>query len=109
MRPGADASVAITPNWSAREIGWRIAATVHGSPERHTPTVLFSVAGRAPREVHELLAARSVNAPAGSFYALEAARWMGLGDAGGVRAGLAPYTDDQDVDRLLAGVAEACR
>ena len=32
---------------------------------------------------------------------------MGLGDTGGVRAGLAPYTDDSDVDRLLEGVAEA--
>ena len=82
---------------------------LHGSPARRTPTALFSVAGRAPREVYELLAARGVNAPAGSFYALEAARWMGLGDAGAVRAGLAPYTDDSDVDRLLEGVAEACR
>ncbi|MDP9444717.1 MAG: cysteine desulfurase-like protein, partial [Actinomycetota bacterium] len=49
------------------------------------------------------------NAPAGSFYAVEAARWMGLGDAGALRAGLAPYTDDSDVDRLLDAVAEACR
>ena len=81
---------------------------LHGSPARHTPTALFSVAGRTPREVAELLAARGVNAPAGSFYALEAARWMGLGDAGAVRAGLAPYTDASDVDRLLEGVAEAC-
>jgi len=82
---------------------------LHGSPARRTPTALFRVEGRAPKEVYELLAARGVNAPAGSFYALEAARWMGLGDAGAVRAGLAPYTDDGDVDRLLEGVAEACR
>ncbi|HEU0103882.1 MAG TPA: cysteine desulfurase-like protein [Mycobacteriales bacterium] len=80
---------------------------LHGSPARRTPTVLFTVRGRTPREVYELLAARGVNAPAGSFYALEASRWMGLGDVGGVRAGLAPYTDDDDVDRLLAGVAAA--
>ena len=26
---------------------------------------------------------------------------MGLGDAGGVRAGIAPYTDAADVDRLV--------
>ena len=64
--------------------------------------------GRPGREVYELLAARGVNAPAGSFYALEASRWIGLGDTGAVRAGLAPYTDEDDVDRLLAGVAEAC-
>jgi selenocysteine lyase/cysteine desulfurase len=46
-----------------------------------------------------------VNAPAGSFYALEASRWLGLGDTGAVRAGIAPYTDDADVDRLVAAVA----
>jgi cysteine desulfurase family protein (TIGR01976 family) len=82
--------------------------TVHGSPGRHTPTTLFSVDGRAPREVYESLATVGVNAPAGSFYALEASRWIGLGDGGAVRAGLAPYTDEEDVDRLLAGVEKCC-
>jgi cysteine desulfurase family protein (TIGR01976 family) len=77
----------------------------HGSPGRHTPTVLFSVAGRTGREVYEGLAEHRVNAPAGSFYALEASRWLGLGDDGAVRAGLAPYTDDEDVSRLLTAVA----
>lgn len=83
--------------------------TLHGSPERRTPTVLFSVDGYAGREVHEHLARRRVNAPAGCFYAIEAMRWCGLGDAGAVRAGLAPYTSTDDVDRLLAGVAELLR
>ena len=69
---------------------------------------MFSVAGKAPQEVYEKLATLGVNAPAGSFYALEASRWIGLRDTGGVRAGLAPYTNQDDVDRLLAGVAEAC-
>ncbi len=78
----------------------------YGRPARHTPTVLFSVEGRTGREVHEGLAAQRVNAPASSFYALEASRWIGLGDDGAVRAGLAPYTSEDDVDRLLAGVAE---
>ncbi len=80
--------------------------TVHGRPARRTPTALFSVRGHSPRAVHEALAARDVNAPGGSFYALEAARWAGLGDAGAVRAGLAPYTDEGDVDRLLDAVAD---
>jgi cysteine desulfurase family protein (TIGR01976 family) len=78
---------------------------LHGAPARRTPTVLFSVAGRTPRETYERLAARGVNTPAGSFYAIEAARWTGLGDQGAVRAGLAPYTDASDVARLLEGVA----
>ena len=81
----------------------------YGRPARRTPTVLFSVEGRAGREVHESLAAAGVNAPASSFYAIEASRWVGLGDTGAVRAGLAPYTSEEDVDRLLAGVADAAR
>jgi cysteine desulfurase family protein (TIGR01976 family) len=81
--------------------------TLHGRPARHTPTLLFSVRGRTPREVHEILAKDDVNAPAGHFYAIEASRALGLGDVGAVRAGLAPYTDDADVDRLLAAVAAA--
>jgi selenocysteine lyase/cysteine desulfurase len=80
---------------------------VHGSPKRHTPTALFSVEGRSNQEVYEHLAAAGVNAPASNFYALEASRWIGLGDAGAIRAGLAPYTNEDDVDRLLEGVAGA--
>ncbi|MEP6666246.1 MAG: cysteine desulfurase-like protein [Nocardioidaceae bacterium] len=83
--------------------------TLHGSPKRRTPTALFSVAGRSPLEAYESLAERGVNAPASSFYAIEASRWLGLGDTGAVRAGLAPYTNDHDIDLLLAGVAELGR
>jgi cysteine desulfurase family protein (TIGR01976 family) len=76
---------------------------------RRTPTVLFSVAGVASQAVYERLAERGVNAPASSFYALECSRRLGLGDTGAVRAGIAPYTDDSDVDRLLDGVAAIAR
>jgi cysteine desulfurase family protein (TIGR01976 family) len=81
----------------------------YGRPARRTPTVLFSMEGRAGGEVHESLAAAGVNAPASSFYAIETSRWIGLGDTGAVRAGLAPYTSEEDVDRLLAGVADLAR
>ncbi len=47
-----------------------------------------------------------VSAPAGSFYAYEASRHLGLGTTGGLRMGLAPYSDDADVDRLLEGLSE---
>ncbi|WP_395692131.1 cysteine desulfurase-like protein [Nocardioides sp.] len=83
--------------------------TLHGSPARRTPTAWFSVDGRSGRDVHEQLAAAGVNAPASHFYAIEASRWVGLGDSGAVRAGLAPYSNEDDVDRLLAGVAEVAR
>ena len=79
---------------------------LHGSPKRRTPTALFSVAGHTGQQVYEHLGRLGVNAPASSFYAIEAARWMDLGDEGAVRAGLAPYTSAEEVDRLVAGVAE---
>jgi selenocysteine lyase/cysteine desulfurase len=83
---------------------------IFGSPARlRTPTVLFTVAGLESAEVHRRLAARGVNAPAGSFYALECSRRLGLGDSGAVRAGIAPYTTESDVDRLVAGVAALAR
>ena len=80
--------------------------TLHGRPARRTPTVLFSVAGRTGREVYEELARAGVNAPASHFYALEASRRAGLGDEGAVRAGIAPYTTTEDVDRLLRAVSQ---
>lgn len=82
-------------------------AGVHrfGHAPRRTPTELFSVDGVEGAEVYRLLAEQGVNAPAGSFYALEASEHLGLGAGGAVRAGLAPYTNVDDVDRLLAGVA----
>lgn len=78
--------------------------TLHGAPIRRTPTALFTVRGVDGHDVHAALAARNVNVPAGSFYALAASRHLGLGEAGAVRAGLAPYTSADDVDRLLEGV-----
>jgi selenocysteine lyase/cysteine desulfurase len=63
------------------------------------------VAGLPSEQVAAELADRGVNAPASSFYALEASRRIGLGDDGAVRAGLAPYSTGEDVDRLLGGVA----
>ncbi len=78
--------------------------TLHGRAARRTPTVLFTVDGLAPQGVYRALAEVGVNAPASHFYAIECARHLGLGEAGAVRAGLAPYTTAEDVDRLLDGV-----
>jgi cysteine desulfurase family protein (TIGR01976 family) len=71
-----------------------------------TPTLLLTFDGRDAADAHRFLADRGVNAPAGSFYAIEPSRWLGLGDTGGLRAGLAPYNDQDDVDRLLAGLRD---
>jgi len=79
--------------------------TLHGRAARRTPTVLFDVDGWRGYDVHQALAKCGVNAPAGSFYALEASRWFGLGDTGAVRAGIAPYTNESDVDRRIEAVS----
>jgi cysteine desulfurase family protein (TIGR01976 family) len=77
----------------------------YGSPtRRRTPTVLFSVHDVPSSIVYHHLAAQGVNAPAGSFYALECSRHLGLGDTGAVRAGIAPYTTAADVTRLLSAL-----
>lgn len=77
---------------------------LYGHAEHRTPTLLFSVAGVSSAEVAGRLAEHGINASAGSFYAIEPSRRLGLGDAGAVRAGIAPYTNDDDVDRLIAAV-----
>jgi cysteine desulfurase family protein (TIGR01976 family) len=82
---------------------------LHGHPVRRTPTVPFSIDGMKGYDVHKALATHGVNAPAGTFYAIEASRWAGLGDHGAVRAGIAPYTNDEDVDRLLVALASIVR
>lgn len=71
-----------------------------------TPTELFQIDGIDSAEVYRALAERDINAPAGSFYAIEAAEWIGLGKSGAVRVGLAPYTNDDDVDRLITSLQE---
>jgi cysteine desulfurase family protein (TIGR01976 family) len=79
---------------------------VRSRATRRTPTLLLTFAdGRPVSDAYRFLADRGVNAPAGSFYAYEPARAMGLGPDGGLRVGLAPYNDDSDVDRLLEGLA----
>jgi cysteine desulfurase family protein (TIGR01976 family) len=85
-------------------LAWIPGVSVLSRATHRTPTLLLRVPG-GDRRAHEGLAERGVFAPAGSFYALEASRRLGLGDDGALRVGLAPYSDDEDVDRLLDGLA----
>ena len=83
---------------------------LHSQAAHRTPTLLYSLPGRKPSDAYAALAARGVLAPAGSFYAYEAARRLaehhGLPEPAGLRIGMAPYTTDDDVDRLLDALAE---
>ena len=81
--------------------------TVHSRAEHRTPTLLITVAGQDAAAISTTLADHDVNAPAGSFYAYEAARRLGLGESGGLRVGLAPYNTAADVERLLGGLGAA--
>jgi cysteine desulfurase family protein (TIGR01976 family) len=73
-----------------------------------TPTLLIDVEQRSA-QASQFLAERGVNAPAGAFYAMEASRVLGLGDAGALRVGVAPYTNASDIDRLVDGVTSFLR
>jgi cysteine desulfurase family protein (TIGR01976 family) len=79
--------------------------TLHSQARRRTPTLLLTFQDRTPQDAYRFLAELDVNAPAGTFYAHEPARRLGLHD-GGLRIGLAPYTSGSDVDRLLDGLTK---
>lgn len=83
--------------------------TLYSNARQKTPTELFSLAGINSERIYEFLAERKINAPADSFYAIECSRHLGLGDDGAIRAGLAPYNNVDEIDRLLEGLADASR
>jgi cysteine desulfurase family protein (TIGR01976 family) len=80
--------------------------TLYAHARRRTPTEFFTFDGWDSAEVAHRLADEQINAPAGSFYAYEPCRSLGLGSGGAIRAGLAPYTDESDVDRLIAALRD---
>ena len=69
-----------------------------------TPTLLLTFDGRDAKDVSAHLAEHGINAPSSNFYAIEASRRLGLGDVGGLRLGLAPYSTADDVDRVVAAL-----
>jgi selenocysteine lyase/cysteine desulfurase len=82
---------------------------LHGpsTMQGRVPTFCFSVPGRTARSVAEHLAERDVAVWWGNYYALETIRILGLDEAdGAVRAGIVHYNTAEEVDRLLAGIAE---
>jgi len=79
---------------------------VYSNASHRTPTAFFTFDGLNSSDVYKHLASKNVNAPASNFYGLEACLSLGLGDAGAIRAGLAPYSTREDVDRLISGISE---
>ena len=72
------------------------------------PTFCFNLPGRAAADVATELAARQIAVWHGDYYAVEVMKRLGLGEAGAVRAGFVHYNTAEEVDRLLAALAELC-
>jgi len=79
---------------------------VHSRAADRTPTLLLTLPGRRCSDAAAFLAARAVLAPAGSFYAYEPFHRLALPDTQALRLGLAAYSNEDDVDRVLAGLRE---
>ena len=96
-----------------RELGERFLTGLPGVVELYglrtmngrVPTFCFNVPGRSPEAVATALAEREVAVWHGDYYAVETMRHLGLTD-GAVRAGIVHYNTEEEVDRLLAGLAE---
>jgi cysteine desulfurase family protein (TIGR01976 family) len=84
--------------------GVRFHGVARGQPR--TPTSAFTVEGCTPDEVARRLGEEGVFVWNGDFYATTVCDALGLSDCGGlVRAGVAPYCTEDDVRRLIDGVA----
>ena len=78
--------------------------TVYGPPDDHprTSTVSFTMGDLRPEEVCRVLGREGLFLWDGHFYAIRLVERLGLIERGGlVRAGLAPYTTADEVERLL--------
>jgi len=78
--------------------------TLYAAPEgvRKTPTVAFRLEGHAPLEVCQHAADHGYFIAAGDFYASTLSQKLGLDGSGGfVRAGLAPYNTEDEVDGFV--------
>lgn len=86
------------------DLGERV--VVHSRAAERTPTVYMTFPGRRSGDVSQALARQDILAPAGSFYAHEAFARLNLDDDAGLRVGVAPYTTEGEVDRLLNALGD---
>ncbi len=81
--------------------------SLYGPPpgRPRTCTASFTVEGRPAHDVARALADRGVFVSSGDFYAATVVERLGHARDGLVRAGCACYTTDDEVERLLVGIA----
>jgi cysteine desulfurase family protein (TIGR01976 family) len=75
------------------------------SMDGRVPTFALRVEGQSPRESAERLGERGLAVWHGNYYAVEIMERLGLAE-GAVRAGIVHYNTAEEVDRLLAELAE---
>jgi cysteine desulfurase family protein (TIGR01976 family) len=69
---------------------------------RKTPTIAFRVEGHTPEEICLWMLEHGFFIAAGDFYASTLVGKLGIGDSGGfIRAGLAPYNTEDEVERFV--------
>jgi selenocysteine lyase/cysteine desulfurase len=74
--------------------------------ENRAPTVSFTVKGRVARDVSSSLANEfGAFLSHGDFYASTVVHRLGLTEEGMVRAGVSLYTTEEEVDRVIEGLA----
>src|SRR5215211_6509058 len=77
---------------------------------RKTPTIAFTVQGKAPEEVCLQMLEHGFFIAAGDFYASTLAEKLAIGDSGGfIRAGLAPYNTEEEVERFVEALERTIR
>jgi len=88
--------------------GLRLLGRGRAQVERRAPTFSFLAPGRNSAEIPARLDRRKVAIRDGHFYAPRLVEALGAAGAGGViRASMAHYNTLEEVDRLVAGLAEA--
>jgi cysteine desulfurase family protein (TIGR01976 family) len=83
--------------------------TVYGPApgQPRTSTVSFTLDGRHAQDVARVLGQKGLFVWDGDFYAMRLVELLGLSERGGlVRVGLAPYNTADEVERVIAAVAE---
>jgi cysteine desulfurase family protein (TIGR01976 family) len=81
--------------------------TRHGPPpgRPRTPTLSFTIDGVNPEDAARALATQGVFVSHGDYYATTVVDRLGLQPHGMIRVGCSCYTNEQEVERLIAGVA----
>jgi cysteine desulfurase family protein (TIGR01976 family) len=85
------------------------AIVLHSRAADRTPTQTITFRDRSTADAARFLTARDLALGSSDFYAYEAAIRLGLPEHAGLRMGIAPYTTEAEVDRLLAGIRDFLR